>query len=597
MKTMWKQMRQSLRFRLLIFTLIISVAFLSVTILIMSYMSVSSMMENMEGTVRTSAETIRNELEQRLKDADNILKHLQLDDTMMSYAEEADRHDVEENYFLQHRQAGNYYSEFCLEMMLADDYVCSMKYIDKSFDNIAYFYPFGGRRFTSMKELEDNGALTELFEDVRFVDYLAPHRDFWDPDTQVFSVARMMRDPYHVYGVLLYDYDVSELERILGGYSEELHASIQILDEKNILYSSGDESVKKRVAGILAGSEKEGVALSGTDLISGYVVSDLTGWTVVFTCRTDQYQQARMRMIRTVILLYVIMFAALSAVLYVITGRLTDPIQRLTKQIDAQDPSDLTLAPIRSRSREVTVLSDTIRQYLQRIDLQNKKIEEANQRAVGEHYKTLEAQLNPHFLYNTLTVIAMEGLESDNMDVFEMCNRLSKLLRYSLSYSGQAVPLRSEIENVQDYLFIMEKRFENRLEVTWETEEAIGEIPVPKLMLQPLVENCFQHAFGKELPEDEDSRWRIRICTRADGERWFVEVSNNGEPFPEEKIRSIMEEQSRPEEELLARSGDEPQGYGLHNTVRRLHIYYSGKEYVEIKNKDGWTYVCIGGPR
>ena len=101
MKKMWKQMRQSLRFRLLIDTLIISVAFLSVTILIMSYMSVSSMMENMEGTVRTSAETIRNELEQRLKDADTILKHLQLDKTMMGYAKEADRHGADENYFLQ----------------------------------------------------------------------------------------------------------------------------------------------------------------------------------------------------------------------------------------------------------------------------------------------------------------------------------------------------------------------------------------------------------------------------------------------------------------------------------------------------------------
>jgi two-component system sensor histidine kinase YesM len=119
----------------------------------------------------------------------------------------------------------------------------------------------------------------------------------------------------------------------------------------------------------------------------------------------------------------------------------------------------------------VAVLSEAIRTYLKKILQQSQELQEARRLTAEAHYETLEAQLNPHFLYNTLAVISMTGLENGNMKVFHMCNKLSALLRYSLSFSGKAVQISDEVENVENYLYIMNARLEGRLAVAWERNE------------------------------------------------------------------------------------------------------------------------------
>ncbi|MBQ7372046.1 MAG: sensor histidine kinase, partial [Blautia sp.] len=110
------------------------------------------------------------------------------------------------------------------------------------------------------------------------------------------------------------------------------------------------------------------------------------------------------------------------------------------------------------------------------------------------------------------------------------------------------------------------------------------------------VENCFQHGFHNKEEIEDDQKWEINIRTLKDECHWYIEVSNNGAVFPEEKIRYILEEYEQSRELFRSGTGSKPVGYGLNNTLRRLHIFYSGLEVIRIHSTEELTTICIGGP-
>ena len=107
---------------------------------------------------------------------------------------------------------------------------------------------------------------------------------------------------------------------------------------------------------------------------------------------------------------------------------------------------------------------------------------------------SLQAQINPHFLYNTLNVIGIMGTESHNPDIYDACRRLSSLMRYAIAdKNGRNSIIGWEIENITDYLELMKLRFEHRVEYQVFCEEMLKNTEIPRLIFQPFVENVFEH--------------------------------------------------------------------------------------------------------
>ena len=130
---------------------------------------------------------------------------------------------------------------------------------------------------------------------------------------------------------------------------------------------------------------------------------------------------------------------------------------------------DIAVSEISELSYSFGHMSKKIKELMEQI----KKDETALRRT---ELRALQAQINPHFLYNTLSVIGMTGLASGNTDVSDMCTELSQLLRYSLSYTGQSVLLSQEIDNARHYLYIMKIRYEDDLKYEWQLDDrAAGE--------------------------------------------------------------------------------------------------------------------------
>ncbi|NHN30359.1 sensor histidine kinase [Paenibacillus sp. S3N08] len=156
------------------------------------------------------------------------------------------------------------------------------------------------------------------------------------------------------------------------------------------------------------------------------------------------------------------------------------------------------------------------------------------------HYRkaeilSLQAKLNPHFLYNTLDMIYWMLILKDEEEIGESVVALSSILRYSISHNNEFVTVREEMDQLENYLKIQRMRFQDKFQFTFEIQENVRELRIPKLIIQPLVENSFKYAF-----QDLKRSGSIIIRSYAENDQLFFEVADNGVGMSEDKIWSIF---------------------------------------------------------
>ena len=187
--------------------------------------------------------------------------------------------------------------------------------------------------------------------------------------------------------------------------------------------------------------------------------------------------------------------------------------------------------------------------------------------------KSLQAQIKPHFLYNTLDIIKWMILDQKNDEAAQMVNTLSKYLRQSINKGPGIIPLKDELELSRNYVSIMQTRFNNRFTVNFEIEDAALVYPIPKLSLQPLLENALLH--GLVYCEKPDKELTVRAWI-ADGSV-HIEIEDNGNGMNEDTVRALK---------------DGTVGYGLSNVRKRLAIFSKGAGDFEIFSREGFG-TCI----
>lgn len=199
--------------------------------------------------------------------------------------------------------------------------------------------------------------------------------------------------------------------------------------------------------------------------------------------------------------------------------------------------------------------------------------------AVAEsQMESLQAQIKPHFLYNTLDIVKWMILDSKDSDAVWMVNALSKYLRQSINKGPTVIPLREELELSRNYVQIMQKRFGNRFQAHFEIEEGVEEYRIPKLSLQPLLENALLH--GILYSEKPDKELFIRAW-QADG-MLNLEVEDNGKGMAPELCHALEEGRG---------------GYGFSNVLRRLDLFTRGESQCHIfSREDIGTCISIQLP-
>lgn len=233
--------------------------------------------------------------------------------------------------------------------------------------------------------------------------------------------------------------------------------------------------------------------------------------------------------------------------------------------------------------RHFKLMIATINDLIQReykLELENKR----------SQLRVLHSQINPHFLYNALQSIGTLALKHKAVQVYALLTSLSKIMRYSLNMKDDIVPLTQEVQHVKDYLALQKQRFGEQLQYELHIQPELEDIFVPKMILQPIVENCFKHGFDQQT---ETALIRLEAQLQDD-EIVHIHISDNGKGMNNEQVTKLQRE-------LLEQlPTDEKQGesIGLKNIYDRLQIYYNHEAKMGITSDEnrGFT-VTIELPK
>ena len=267
----------------------------------------------------------------------------------------------------------------------------------------------------------------------------------------------------------------------------------------------------------------------------------------------------------------------------VISRALSRPLKGLSRAMRQFEKSadTFTYAPV-GGAREVQELSESFGHMVVKIQhlMETVRREEINLRKT--ELKALQAQINPHFLYNTLDSIAWMCEQGRNDEAVQMVNALAQLFRISISRGHELIPIRSELRHAESYLKIQKHRYKNQFSYRFDVDESCLDFLCNKITLQPIIENAIYHGINGLVDEGE-----IVITLRADGSDVVFTVADNGVGMEAEQIQAI-----------LRKERSDHTGIGIKNANDRLKIYFGEGYGITIDSEpDVGTTVTIRMPQ
>ena len=246
-----------------------------------------------------------------------------------------------------------------------------------------------------------------------------------------------------------------------------------------------------------------------------------------------------------------------------------------------QDADQFTYQEVKG-TREVGELSASFGHMVVRIQQLMATVREEEINLRKTELKALQAQINPHFLYNTLDSIAWMCERGKNADAVQMVHALARLFRISISKGHELIPIAREIEHAESYLQIQKYRYKNQFTYHFQVDPACTEYLCNKITLQPIIENAITH--GLDLLVDEG---HIDVEVLQDGEDILFKVTDNGVGMEPEQVRAIFRREP----------GDRT-GIGIKNVNDRLRIYFGEGYGLTIDSvPDEGTTVTVRMPR
>ena len=293
-----------------------------------------------------------------------------------------------------------------------------------------------------------------------------------------------------------------------------------------------------------------------------------------------------------VIILTITMTACFFVIVYIMTGRLWSKVRKIVAAIKQfrQNQQDVDI-DIDENDEILYTIANQFNMMVSEITTLVAELKEKNehvavvmdQRRKAE-IKALQAQINPHFIYNALDRINWIAIDNDQHEISSMLNGLASLLRYSISNIDILVPLKAEILWMEKYIFIQCKRFDKRIDFVWTANGDAIDFPIYKMLLQPLVENSILHGFSQVTTGS-----RIELSTDIlQDARLKITLSDNGTGMNPETI-------SRIQQMINEKANCQSDNIGIINVINRLWLYYGNESEISLESNlnTGTTFAII----
>lgn len=403
-------------------------------------------------------------------------------------------------------------------------------------------------------------------------------------NVDVLSSARMLRDPDHYYrisGVMMIDVKetmvsdlLSKLEFSSGTQVYLVNSAGTIIDhpDRSRIGTQIDSEIRDRLN---ASRDSDGHAFrlsKASDEVMFTTISP-TNWKLVAQSNGGQLSPQAVKLTQrsslTSLLEYFALFTLLPFVLLAIIVRGMN--QRVRKVItvirregtDSLDELLVSHSDFLALERSVDHLILRVRKLVE-----EKYLAEIHEREA--QLQALQAQINPHFLYNTLDMINWIAIGKGASDISQMIDSLAKYFRLSLNKGKSIVSVEDEVRLAEVYLNIQQSRFPNTFDVRFEVDPQIADCQIPKLIMQPIVENALLHGIRKM----RNKRGLISIIVKEESGDLIITISDNGIGMDEERSQQLLRAAPQPEEKIDGIGSS----YGLFNVNERIKLY-AGDHY------------------
>lgn len=410
------------------------------------------------------------------------------------------------------------------------------------------------------------------------------------------GLGRYILDPIRkeILGLAVVEINSEKVNQICREQSKSGYLSFSVYDANGtVLFGEGD---RKHLSDWQEIWEQSGQgvhgsfvhSLLGEDIFFVYDNSSQAGWRVIGQAKLDD-MMAKANRIRNITAASVIGCLVFTMLLYAfISDRITKPLKTLQDKMHSAAQGDLEVRFHSTRHDEVADLGDSFNSMIARIQdlMQTTKREQENLKKA--EFRALQAQINPHFLYNTLDAIIWMSQASRREELTEMVVALSRFFRLSLNNGKEIVTVGEEVDQVKNYLIIQRMRYNDILDFEFSVDPRLKRFSIIKLTLQPLVENAIYH--GLKTKRGGGKIW-IEGDYDEKAETVILTVRDNGAGMTPARLQEVLREM-RGEE--AASEHDEEGGYALRNVHERIRLSYGPAYGLDLESTlDAGTTVTM----
>ena len=393
-------------------------------------------------------------------------------------------------------------------------------------------------------------------------------------------------------GILLVDISYSSLEQLFDGVTAGKGGYVYLISsDGELLYHPKMQLIdsgRMQENNVAAAAYKDGNHMEEFDGSSRFVTIKsigYTGWKVVGVTPENVVTLNTIKTRLFIVFIIALILFILALINSYISSRITNPIKELEKSVGILEEGNLDVPVYAGGSYEIQHLGKSIGDMAAQIRLLMKDIVTEHEAKRKQEFDTLQSQINPHFLYNTLDIIVWMIENEQKAEAVKAVTALARFFRISLSKGKSIITVRDELEHVRNYLMIQHMRFKNKFTYEIQAEDGVLELASLKLMLQPLVEYAIYH--GMEFM-DGDGEILLKVW-KEEGDLYFS-VIDNGLGMTEEQVGNLFTGASH----VDSKRGS---GIGVKNVNERIKLYFGEKYGLSIESEpDEGTTVKIHLP-
>lgn len=305
-----------------------------------------------------------------------------------------------------------------------------------------------------------------------------------------------------------------------------------------------------------------------------------TGWRIVGVIPQQGIVLNQLDNVLIIIAIFLMLFDIVILINSFISTKLTAPIKHLEESVQTLEYGDADKAIYQGGSYEIRHLGASIQGMVDQLQqLTNDIVREHEQKQKSE-LDALQSQINPHFLYNALDIIVWMIERGQPREAVNIVTALARLFRISLSRGKNIIPVRDELEHVQNYLTIQAMRYKNKFSYVIEMDDDVKDLAIIKLVVQPLVENAIYHGM-----DFMDGDGMITISAKIVGDELHLTVADNGLGIKPEVVERLLIENT---------PVSKGSGVGLKNVNERIKLYFGDRYGVLIKSEpDEGTCITL----